>query len=111
MEPKPLSGPHSGVARPAAPKLDARSFVRQCFPEIGALIERAYRNSPSFRDLCQDYRNCAVALDRWIQLAGDEPAQRVEEYTELLAELAAEVESWIVEMQKDETSRSKDGDR
>lgn len=76
---------------------DTRMFIKNAFPGHDGLIERAYRESLSFRDLCQDYRNCAVALDRWRRQSGEGPSSRTQEYTDLLLKLRAEVESWLAE--------------
>jgi len=77
---------------------DARSLIKSAFPGHDSLVDRACRESASFRDLCQDYRNCAVALERWRRLSDDEPSPRVHEYTELLAELAEEIASCLAGM-------------
>jgi hypothetical protein len=76
-------------------KQDTRSLINRAFPGRESLIERAYRGSGSFRDLCRDYRNCAAALDRWRRSDGDASSSRAREYAELLAELAQEIESWL----------------
>lgn len=90
---------------------DARSLVTHSFPGLEALIEDAYRTSPSFRDLCQDYRNCTLALERWRRQSGDEPSQRAKEYAELLAELTVEVRSWLDELQNGAAKSRPRGDR
>lgn len=74
---------------------DARRTVKRAFPGRDALIDRSFSVHRSFRELCQDYRNCAVALERWRRLSDDEPSQRAREYAELLAELACEIEAWL----------------
>jgi hypothetical protein len=80
---------------------DARTLVTSSFPGHDSLIDRAYRENESFRDLCQDYRNCALALDRWRRQKGDQPSRRAREYAELLAELTGEVESWLGALRTD----------
>lgn len=80
---------------------DARSHVVRAFPGREAAIDRALRDHASFRELCEDYRKCASALKRWRRLNGDGPSSRSREYAELLADLAAEIEEWIEDPERD----------
>ena len=73
----------------------SRSLIKRSFPGHDSLIDRAYQESASFRDLCRDYRECAQALERWRRLNGVDLSSRTREYLELLAELAEEVELWL----------------
>ena len=74
---------------------DTRSLIKSTFPGHDSLIDRAYRESASFRVLCRDYRDCALALERRRLLDGAETSSVTREYAELLAELACELESWL----------------
>ena len=74
------------------------SLIQAAFPGRERLIERAYSDNRPFRELCDDYHKCVGALERWKQLESDQPVQRSQEYTELLAELAAEIEIWLQAM-------------
>ena len=74
---------------------DARSLIKSTFPGHDSRIDHAYKENELFRDLCQDYRSCAQALERWRRMNGDEPSSRAREYVELLAELTNEVQSWL----------------
>jgi hypothetical protein len=74
---------------------DARSLIKSNFPGHDSLIDRAYRESASFRVLCRDYRDCALALERRRRLDGAEASSETREYAELLAELASELASWL----------------
>ena len=76
-------------------KQDTLSFVTSALPGRDSLIERAYRENRSFRGLCRDYRECAEALERWRRSEVSESSSRVREYSELLASLAQEIESWL----------------
>lgn len=78
---------------------DGRSLIKSTFPGHDLLIDRAYEENQSFKDLSQDYQSCAVALERWRRMNGDEPSSRAREYTELMAELTNEVESWLRALQ------------
>lgn len=73
---------------------DARSQLRDAFPGRDELIEQGIREHPTFRELCVDYRRCAVALEEWRRDDKAHP-ERVGEYEELLAELAREIEGWL----------------
>jgi hypothetical protein len=88
------SGGDRGVFSLMASRQGTPSLVMSAFPGRDALIERAYRESGSFRDLCADYRKCAAAVERW-RRSGGVSCARAGEYTELLDELAAEIEAWL----------------
>lgn len=68
------------------------AVILRAFPDRRDFIERAFHEHPSFRELCEDYRRCAAALERWQQLNGDGPSARSREYAELLEELGREIE-------------------
>jgi hypothetical protein len=74
---------------------DTLSLVKSALPGRDSLIERAYRANCSFRGLCQDYRKCAEALERWRRSEVSVSCSRAQEYAELLAALAQEIESWL----------------
>ena len=76
-------------------KQDTRSLIKRAFPGRESLVDRSYRENRSFRDLCQDYRDCAETLERWRRSEGSASSSRAREYAELLAELAQEIESWL----------------
>jgi hypothetical protein len=76
-------------------KQDTLSLVTNALPGRDSLIERAYRANSSFRSLCQDYRKCAEALERWRRSEVSASFSRAQEYAELLASLAQEIESWL----------------
>jgi len=78
-----------------AAKRDIAAQISSSFPGNERLIDRAYRDDPAFRELCDDYGRCAAALERWQRSSGDESSSRTQEYSELLAELADEVKAWL----------------
>jgi hypothetical protein len=80
---------------------EARVLVKKAFPDHHQAIERAYDEHPSFRELCQDYRQCSLALARWRQDRDPAPMQRSREYAELLDELANEIRTWFDEVPND----------
>ena len=93
-----------------AAKRDIAAQISSSFPGNERLIDRAYRDDPTFRELCDDYGSCAAALERWQQSNGDKSSPRSEEYSELLAELAAEVEAWL-DAAVDDSSRVSGNER
>lgn len=80
-----------------ASRRTAAAQIQTLFPGHDRLIDVAYRDDPTFRELCDDYRRCAAAIERWRGLNGDESMSRVDEYSELLDRLAHEVEAWLEE--------------
>lgn len=74
---------------------DTVALIQAAFPGHDGLIQRASSQNPTFRDLCEDYKYCAEALDRRErgEVAG-EPDHR-QEYAELLEQLRQEIETWL----------------
>ena len=77
---------------------DAKSLIGSAYPGYGEIIEHGFRDYPAFRDLCEDYRSCAIALDRWRKPGSAACEERVHEYEELLAGLAREIEGWLASL-------------
>ena len=71
------------------------NLIQTEFPGRDRLIENAYRDSRPFRELCDDYRKCVAARDRWHRLEGNQPVPRWQEYHELLGELRSEIQTWL----------------
>jgi hypothetical protein len=67
--------------------------IKRRFGGAEANIEREFKSSEAFRDLCRDYLNCAATLARWQESEGEDARLRVREYTELLGELTQEIEA------------------
>jgi hypothetical protein len=78
-----------------AAKRDIAAQISSSFPGNERLIDRAYRDDPTFCELCDDYVRCAAALERWNRLSGDKSSPRTQEYSELLTELTDEVQAWL----------------
>lgn len=72
-----------------------RFFMYRAYPGYADAIERGLREDPAFRDLCDDFRRCAVALKDLRGQKGEYQVARVAEYEQLLSELAGDVESWL----------------
>ena len=64
--------------------------LRDRLGHSGLQLERVYRESSDFRDLCRDYEDCVVVLER---LEGQSliDLKRVEEYRGLRVELETEM--------------------
>jgi hypothetical protein len=58
-------------------------------------IESEYLRSEPFRALCDDWRVCAEARERWRTSRAPVAALRRHEYDEWLAELEQEIEDWL----------------
>jgi len=75
--------------------------IKSSLPGYERLIDLAFRDDSSFRELCEDYQRCATALSRWQRLNGEEPSSRCEEYSELLVELVGDIKTWLDEREND----------
>jgi len=82
-------------------KPDIAAQISSSFPGYEQLIDHAYRSDPTFRELCDDYRKCAAALERWQRSEGDQSSPRSEEYAKLLTELAEDIKTWLDETEND----------
>ena len=84
---------------------DDLDFVVNRVPEQARAIYREYERSGSFRALCEDFRTCAEALERWEESDAPGASTRVVEYRQCLGELKTEIEEWLQreEAQKCET--------
>ena len=71
------------------------AMMKRRFAGSELAIERACVASESFRGLCRDYLACAAALARWQESGSEEARLRVEEYSELLDELAKEIQAHL----------------
>jgi len=73
----------------------AVALVKARFAEAASAIERSFAQEPSFRSLCEDYRDCLTTLER---LQGADPGSadaRRQEYTELREELEKEIRDFL----------------
>ena len=68
------------------------------FPEHKNILETHYRKNESFRSLCKDFRDCAVAMEYWCKSHPDKEHvhELCEEYKSLFAELKDEIRKWLV---------------
>ena len=70
-------------------------IIDSLYPDREALIERCLNEYPAFRELCEDYRRCFVALENLRVVDATGHPERVREYEDLLAELARELDSFL----------------
>ena len=75
--------------------IETLKLIQTSFPGRDQLIEKAFSDTQSFRDLCEDYRKCFAALHRWKRRTTVEASPRRQEYTNLLMELGQEIETWL----------------
>ncbi len=69
---------------------DLAAVIRH-FPMHELTIRRLYLRTPEFRSLCDDYATASCALDRW---HADEDKAR--DFRQLIDEIAAEIEEFIL---------------
>jgi crotonobetainyl-CoA:carnitine CoA-transferase CaiB-like acyl-CoA transferase len=72
---------------------DGLQSAIQRFPEKRAAIEAMCARDDEFRTLCDDLAEAEAALSRWEGSTAPYRDQRCAEYRELVASLAAELES------------------
>ena len=77
------------------PGRDTKLIIDSLYPGREGLIERGLREYPVFRELCEDYRRCFVALENLRVAGATGHPERVREYEDLLAELARELDSCL----------------
>ena len=65
--------------------------VSKHFPAHRPLIQSLFRSNPVFRETCQDYHKCSMALHYWDDLSSQEASIRTQEYSALLQELRQEL--------------------
>ena len=82
------------------------SMIQARFQGRERSIARAFAENGSFRDLCDDYRKCASAVDRWQRQKGKSAVSRRREYQELLEELALEIRTWLDAMESVSTQEN-----
>ena len=92
-----------------AARKDTPSLIAGEFPGRDELIGCAYRENRSFRDLCQDYSECAAALEGWRRSDDDASSLRAREYAELLGELESEIELFLESLESESTPMRQGG--
>ena len=65
--------------------------VLETFPGNRDDIKRLFKENREFQSICEDYRQCAEALNHWRQSNVKEAPKRRQEYEQLLQELVDEI--------------------
>lgn len=65
------------------------------FPEATARMRQFFQESPSFKSLCEDYRDCLAAWQHWGQATSEDAPALCQSYVELLGELEEEVRQYL----------------
>ena len=73
----------------------AVALVKARFAEAASAVDRGYAQEPSFRSLCEDYRDCLVTLERLQGADSGSADARRQEYTELRGELENEIRDFL----------------
>ena len=66
-------------------------LVFERFPDRKEAVKALYHENEGFQALCEDYRQCAVALRYWSRSSEEHAPARRQEYTALLQELEEEI--------------------
>jgi hypothetical protein len=66
-------------------------IVLRRFPERKDCVKRLFEENDNFRSVCEDYRNCAEAVQYWNQSESEEASVRREEYAAILRDLEGEI--------------------
>jgi hypothetical protein len=61
------------------------------------MISNAFSKNREFQSMCEDYRQCAEALNHWSQSNEKEAPNRRQEYEQLLKELMDEIYLYLNE--------------
>jgi hypothetical protein len=85
--------------RENTPPKAALTSVLERFPEAALRIQELFLQSPSFKSLCEDYRDSLAAWQYWRQAASEEAPALCQSYAELLQELDQEVRQYLEQEQ------------
>ena len=69
--------------------------VLEKFPERSGDIKRLFKEDREFQTVCEDYRQCAEALQHWNQSNEKDAPARRREYATLLQELMDEIYQYL----------------
>jgi len=70
--------------------------LREVLPDAADRIDRCLVEYETFRDICENYEECALGLQRWYA-APERFEQRIEEYSRLLLDLEDEILQFLKE--------------
>ncbi|MBX4888927.1 hypothetical protein [Rhizobium bangladeshense] len=66
--------------------------VRRHFPARAKAIDVLAARSEDFREICRDFADAGLAVEKWSVSADPKRVERIAEYRELIAELLKEIE-------------------
>ena len=72
-------------------------YIVKRFPDRKKDIVQLFRANQNFQTICDDYRQCFEALQRWNQFTSEKAAACTREYADLLQELELEILQILVE--------------
>ena len=72
--------------------------VLETFPGNRDAIKRLFKKNREFQSICEDYRQCADALQHWSQSNEKEAPARRREYEQLVQELMDEICLYLNEL-------------
>jgi hypothetical protein len=73
----------------------ALALLLEKFPKAAARIRQFFQESPAFKSLCEDYRDCLAAWQHWRQATSEDAPALCQSYVELLGELEEEVRQYL----------------
>ena len=73
---------------------EKRACLFQAFPDRSAQLECSYRNSPEFREICDDFFECTAILEK-ATAGGGKTAAEIADYDEIREQLKQEIHGWM----------------
>jgi hypothetical protein len=73
---------------------EKQACLFQAFPDRSAQLECSYRNSPEFREICDDFIECTAVLEK-STAGGGKTAAEIADYDEMREQLKQEIHSWM----------------
>ena len=71
--------------------------IIKLYPDDKDAILKLYKEDQNFQTMCDDYQQCALALDRWHESDSEKAPVRRKEYADLLQELELEIRQCLNE--------------
>ena len=70
--------------------------LNDTLPDAAQRIEACLSEHETFQDMCENYEECALGLERW-RASPERHKERIEEYVQLLQELENEILQFLKE--------------
>ena len=68
--------------------------LQNTLPDVTERIEACLCEHESFQDMCENYEECALGLERW-RAAPERHGERIEEYSQLMRDLEDEILQYL----------------